>query len=89
MIRLFVRHTVADYSKWRAIFDAFQSVQTAHGVRGKGVYQSLDNPNDVTLWHDFDTAEAAHAFVALPELRDTMAKADVQGTPQLWFTQEK
>jgi hypothetical protein len=89
MVRLYVRHNVSDYAKWRKVYDEFSGFQTAHGVTAKAVYQSLDDPSDVTVWHDFDTAEAAHAFAGDAEVRDTMAAAGVQGTPQLWFTQKR
>jgi hypothetical protein len=89
MVRLYVRHNVLDYPKWRKMYDEFSDFQTAHGVRAKAVFQSLDDPVDITVWHDFDTAVAAHAFAEAAEVRDTMAAAGVQGAPQMWFTQER
>ena len=55
------------------------------GVKGDAVFQSVDDPNDVTAWHDFDTVEAARAFVSSDELRSAMQKAGVQGEPEIWF----
>lgn len=89
MVRLYVRHNVADYANWRKAYDEFSGFQTRHGVRAEAVYQSLDDPGDITVWHDFDNAEAAHAFVGAAELRETMAAAGVQGQPQVWLTQER
>jgi hypothetical protein len=89
MVRLYVRHTVLDYSKWRKVYDEFSGFQTAHGVRAKAVYQSLDDPRDITVWHDFDSAEVARAFAGAAELRNTMAASGVDGAPQVWFTQER
>jgi hypothetical protein len=89
MVRLYVRHNVLDYSKWRKIYDEFSGFPTANGVRGQAVYQSLDDARDITVWHDFDNAEAARAFAGAAELRDTMASAGVGGSPQVWFTQER
>jgi hypothetical protein len=34
------------------------------GVVGHAVHQALDDPNDVTVWHDFTTRESAQAFIA-------------------------
>jgi hypothetical protein len=39
------------------------------------VYQSADDPNDVTVIHDFHRAEKAKAFAALPELKAAMEKS--------------
>ena len=89
MVRLYVRHTVADYGAWRRAYDDFAGQQRAAGVGAQAVYQSVDDPNDITVWHDFDDAEAARAFVSSPELREAMSSAGVQGEPQVWFTQER
>jgi len=58
------------------------------GVTGDAVYQSVDDPNDVTVWHDFETLEAAQEFASSPRLREAMAGAGVAGEPQIWFTTE-
>lgn len=60
MVRMFIRHEVADYDTWRAVYDGFD--RGALGVVDAAVFRSLDGPNDVTVLHDFETAEAAHAF---------------------------
>jgi len=55
------------------------------GVKGDAVFQSIDDPNDVTVWHDFEAADAARAFVSSDALRDAMQRAGVQGEPQVWY----
>ena len=89
MVRIYIRHGVADYDAWRKVYDDFADQQQAAGVRAEAVYQSIDDPNEVTVWHDFDDAGAARAFVDSAELRDAMGSAGVQGEPQVWFTQER
>ena len=88
MVRLFIRHDVADYDAWRQVYDEFDATRREMGVTGDAVFQSIDNPNDVTVWHDFETAEAARALVSSPELRDAMQRAGVQGQPQTWLATE-
>ena len=46
----------------------------------------VDNPNDVTVWHDFATAQQAQSFMASEELKKAMQKAGVQGAPIVWLT---
>ncbi|WP_028753212.1 antibiotic biosynthesis monooxygenase [Rhizobium leucaenae] len=86
MTTLFVRHEVSDYATWRKVYDAFRPVQKANGVLAEAVYQATDNPNDVTVTHEFATIEAAQAFGALEELRAAMRKGGVLGAPTVWFT---
>jgi heme-degrading monooxygenase HmoA len=88
MVRLFVRHNVDDYGAWRRTYDEFDTQRGPMGVKGDAVFRSLDDPNDVTVWHDFDSDEAARAFVSSQELRDAMQRAGVQGEPQIWFVSQ-
>jgi len=87
MATLFVRHTVADYATWRKVYDDFDTERKSLGVTSHGVYQLEGNANDVTAYHEFDTAEAARAFAASPRLKEVMGQAGVQGAPTIWITQ--
>src|SRR5262249_37713022 len=53
IVRVYIHHEVADYSAWRKVYDAFAGTQRKLGVTRKAVYQSIENPNDVTVTHDF------------------------------------
>jgi antibiotic biosynthesis monooxygenase len=88
MVRLFVRINVADFETWRKVYDEFYGERGAMGVLGAAAFQSVDDPNDVTVWHDFETAEVARAFVSSDALRNVMQRAGVQGEPQFWFVTE-
>ena len=88
MVRSFVRHHVRDYAGWREVYDGFGETQREHGVRAEAVYRGVDDPNDVTVTHDFDDAAAAKAFLGLPELKDAMQEAGVEGQPEIWLTEE-
>ena len=87
MTTLFVRHTAADYPAWRKAYDAFQPKARTMGVKADAVYQAADNPNEITVPHDFATLEAARAFAGSPELRSAMHDAGVVGAPTIWFAQ--
>lgn len=86
MVRMFVRHPVEDYSRWKKAYDDFGSERNAMGVRGDAVYQTAGKPNDVTIWHDFDSLEAAQAFASSDRLKEVMRSAGVAGAPTIWFT---
>jgi hypothetical protein len=85
MVRLFIRHDVADYDAWRKVYDEFDADRRPMGVTGDAVFQSIDDPNDVTVWHDFAEADEARGFVSSEALRAAMGRAGVQGEPQIWF----
>jgi len=85
MTTMFVRHPVANYKAWRKVYDDFASVQKAKGVTAQAVYQAADNPNDITVTHDFATVDAAQAFANI-DLKSAMQNAGVVGAPTIWFT---
>ncbi len=86
MATLFVRHTVSDFTAWKQGYDSHKSVRDAGGVTSDGVYQSADDPNDVTVYHEFPSIEAAKAFASSDDLKAAMAELGVVGAPQVWFT---
>jgi hypothetical protein len=87
MATLFVRHDVADYAAWRSGYDANSAVREGGGVLADAIYQSVDDPNDLTVRHDFADVAAAKAFASSPELHDAMAALGVVGQPTVWFVE--
>jgi hypothetical protein len=87
-VRMFIKHEVTDYPAWRKAYNDFDKQRRKLGALRAAVYQSVDNPNDVTVTHDFKTPDKAKAFAASEDLKSTMQKAGVKGTPQIWYTTE-
>ena len=85
MATLFVRHKVADYARWRTAYNDFDTERKGMGVTSHGVYQLDGDPNDVTIYHEFTTVDAAKAFAGSPRLKEVMQAAGVQGVPDIWF----
>jgi hypothetical protein len=85
MTTLFVRHTVSNYKAWRKVYDAFGPIQKAKAAKAEAVYQAADNPNDVTVTHDFASVKDAQSFVASEELKKAMQSAGVIGAPTIWI----
>ena len=86
MATMFIRHTISDYKAWRKVYDEVApTVQKAGGVTAQAVYQAADNPNDITVTHEFGSVEAAQAFVKSDELKKAMQRAGVVGAPTIWL----
>jgi quinol monooxygenase YgiN len=85
MTTMFVRHTVSDYKTWRKAYDEFTPIQKAKGVTAQAVYRAADNPNDITVTHEFASVEAAEAFAKSAELKSAMQSAGVAAAPTIWF----
>ncbi len=88
MARMYVRHSVKNFRTWRKAYDAFDVERRGMGVIGDGVYQALDDPNDVTVYHDFKTRKRAESFAASKRLKEVMKGAGVKGKPKIWFVKE-
>jgi len=84
-VRMYVRHEVTDYAAWRKVYNGFDVTRRKMGVTAQAVYRSVDNPNEVTVTHDFRSVDKAKAFAASTALKSTMEKAGVKDT-EIWFT---
>lgn len=85
MVRMFVRHTVRNYGKWRRGYNAFDRERRKMGVKRHAVFRSVANPNDVTVWHDFASIAKGKAFASSRRLREVMKAAGVKSAPTIWF----
>ena len=88
MATLFVRHEVKEFGTWKEPYDAFDAGRKTMGVTGHGAYQADGNPNDVTVYHHFDSMDAAKAFADSDRLKKVMESAGVVGAPDIWFANE-
>jgi quinol monooxygenase YgiN len=85
---MFVRHTVEDFGKWKSVYDEFAATRKKMGVAGASVHRDANDPNTLFVTHEFKDLGAAKAFANSQELKSAMAKAGVNGPPQIWFTKD-
>ena len=86
MVYLNVRHTVADYAKWREGFDGNESIRRAAGATGvKQVYRDQENPNAISVMLEWDNADNARRFTQNPQLKEIMEKSGVTGAAEIRF----
>lgn len=71
---LFVRHQVKDFTAWRPAYSAAATLQKRAGVLAEAVYQAEDDPNDVTVTHEFMSLAEAKARGERRGLRETMKR---------------
>ena len=80
---MIVRHSVADYAAWRAVYEEVEPLRVQHGCTAKRVFQNPDDPNDVGVIHDFASLAGAQAFRDSDELKAAMGRAGVAGPPRI------
>ena len=85
MATVLVRHRVANFDKWKRVFDTMEPLREKHGFTGHSVHRDAADPNIVVIVnHVRDMAEAKN-YGASHELHDAMAEAGVQGAPEISF----
>jgi hypothetical protein len=85
MATLFLKHRVHDYGEWRKVYDKYGAFQKDHGITSATVYRGEDEPDDVTVVHEFASLEAARAFAGNADLKAAMGAAGVVGEPLFWI----
>jgi hypothetical protein len=63
MPTLHIEHAISDFETWSAAFNRFADARRQAGVRSHRVQRPVDDPNYVLVDLDFDTTEAAEAFL--------------------------
>jgi hypothetical protein len=83
MITIMVRHKVADYAKWKAVFDNARPTRREAGEIACRVYVRHGSANDVVVSLDWDSLERAQSFLASMTLMSGMNEAGVREMPQI------
>ena len=84
---LLVRHKVADFGKWKPVYDAHQSARGAASLKDRLVLRGLDNPNEIVILFEVGDVAKARAFASSTALRDVMQDAGVVDKPDIYFLQ--
>jgi heme-degrading monooxygenase HmoA len=82
---MMIRHKVADFARWKPVFDQHGATRAANGSKGGQLFRSAGDPNEVVILFEWDTHENARKFTQSDDLRAAMKRAGVADTPDLYF----
>ena len=88
MAYLLIRHKVADYKKWKAVFDDASALRKAGGEKGGQVLHLEGDPNNLLMLFEWESLEKAHDYVQSEDLRKGMQEAGVVEQPEMYFLSE-
>jgi hypothetical protein len=88
MIHVLIRHKVADFNRWKESFDSHLNARMHAGELGFRLFQNVDDPRDVTLLLDWDTAQNARKFIGSNEVSSRMQEAGVVGAPDVQYIED-
>ena len=83
MIHLLIRHEVADFTVWKAAYDAHEPVRRSAALKELKLLRGVDNPNEVVLLFAGEDLKKARAFLTAADLPEIMKKAGVVGKPEV------
>jgi hypothetical protein len=87
MSYVMVTHTVADYARWKPIFDEDGANREIGGSQGGQIFRSADGPNEVVILFEWDL-EKARQYSQSEEVRAKMQVAGVLDPPEISFLEE-
>ncbi len=85
MATMIVKHRVANFDQWKMVFDSMEKVRLEHGWIGHTVHRDAADPNIVVVVNRVMSLDGAKKYGGSDALRDAMAKAGVQGVPNIEF----
>jgi hypothetical protein len=88
MASVFIRHRVRDYATWKAVFDEGTEARRAQGVIAHSVHRDAADPNLVIIALRVQDLARIQERSQSENLRETMARGGVEGTPEVWFSED-
>ena len=82
---IMIRHQVADFAKWKPVFDGHESARASAGLKTERLLRNTDNPNEVVMLFSAQDLNKAKQFGASDDLRQRMQQAGVTDKPDIYF----
>ena len=76
---------VKDYSTWRTGYDGREKSRASAGITNGRVFRSAEDPNDLVILQDVEDVAKARAWLGSAEMKATMQKNGVMGSPIIRF----
>ena len=87
MAKLFIRHRVADFGKWKIVYDDNEATRIKYGAKKADVFTSTKNPNEIIVVTEWGSKEQAKKFVESSALSDAFKRAGLLGAPEVTYAE--
>ena len=84
-VTIVVRHTVANFDKWKVGYDGHENVRKKFGWTNATVMTDAADPTHVTIVGKVKSLAQAKDFTKAPSLKEVMQKAGVTSAPDVTF----
>ncbi len=82
---LTVHFKVKDFNVWRTSYNGHEKDRVSAGITNGRVFRSADDPNDVVILQDVADVSKARIWLGSNEMKTTMEKSGVIGSPSIRF----
>jgi hypothetical protein len=87
MVRMLCRNKIADFDRWKAVFDSHKHAHRQAGLFLEILWRGLDDPNEVFFIFSLADLGRTRSFISAPDAAETAKQAGViEG--QVWFLRE-
>ena len=86
---MIVKHKVADFNKWKSVFDGMKQERAAHGWIAHEVFRDATDANMVTIVNKMKSLDQAKAYGSSPKLREAMQHGGIMGAPEIQFLNDE
>ena len=76
---------VKDYSAWRQSYDGQEKTRLSAGVTNGRVFRNVQDQNDIVILQDVADVAKARSWMSSDEMKATMQKSGVVGSPSVRF----
>lgn len=84
-MHLLVRHKVADFVRWREVFESHKNAHKEAGMELQHLWRNVEKPDEVVLLYEVEDAEKAREFVYSSEVPDAQNASGVIDEPDIYF----
>ena len=82
---MLIRHKVADFGKWKSMYEDHRSAREAAGLKDLHLWRNEGDPTEIILLFETSDVTKAKEFVASSDMKEKMQAAGVQGAPDIVF----
>jgi hypothetical protein len=76
---------VKDYSTWRTSYDGHEKSRLSAGITNGRVFRNAQDQNDIVILQDVADVAKARTWLGSDDMKATMQKSGVVGTPNVRF----
>jgi hypothetical protein len=87
MIKMYLRQTVADFTKWKAVYDEHDATRKKFGAKKSEAFTNSQNPKEVLVVIEMDNKEQAKNFLEKSDIKEIMKEAGVIGAPEISYAE--